>query len=328
MLAPHKTGETTADFTGKRVLLAEDNALNAEIAVELLQSIGLKVDWAEDGQKAVEMFEKSAPGSYFAVFMDMQMPVMDGVEATRRIRASDRPDHDVPIFAMTANTFAADRKKCFVGHEQAHFLADLAVIALTGLLLLLLPCIQLFLIVEGHAVDAGEHLVFLVVLPVCAGLLGDLEGLQRLGVGQVGSDAHIHVLALLEEAELGLIGQISHVLDLVVFLALFHQLHGLGAGQDEGLDGQILLDDLAHLFFDVCQILVAELLVAQIDIVVEAVLGSGAEGEISLRIQALDGLRHDVGCGVADNVQFLILRALVHMTVLIDDLHNVCSFDR
>ena len=113
MLAPHKTGETTADFTGKRVLLAEDNALNAEIAVELLQSIGLKVDWAEDGQKAVEMFEKSAPGSYFAVFMDMQMPVMDGVEATRRIRASDRPDHDVPIFAMTANTFAADRKKCY-----------------------------------------------------------------------------------------------------------------------------------------------------------------------------------------------------------------------
>ena len=112
MLAPHKTGETTADFTGKRVLLAEDNALNAEIAVELLQSIGLKVDWAEDGQKAVEMFEKSAPGSYFAVFMDMQMPVMDGVPATRLIRQSSRPDHDIPIFAMTANTFASDRRRC------------------------------------------------------------------------------------------------------------------------------------------------------------------------------------------------------------------------
>ena len=209
-----------------------------------------------------------------------------------------------------------------IGHEQAHLLADLAVIALTGLLLLLLPGIQLFLIVESHTIDTGQHLVFLVVLPVCAGLLGDLEGLQGLGVGQVRSDAHIHILALLEEAELGLVGQVRHVLDLVVFLALFHQLHGLGTGQDEGLDGQVLLDDLAHLFFDVGQILVAQLLVAQIDIVVEAVLGGGAEGKVRLRVQALDGLCHDVGCGMADDVQFLVLRALVHMAVLIDDLHG------
>ena len=214
-----------------------------------------------------------------------------------------------------------------VGHKQAHLLADLAVIALTGLLLLLLPGFQLFLVVECHAVDTGQHLVFLVVLPVCAGLLGDLEGLQRLGVGQVGSDAHIHVLALLEEAELGLIGQIRHVLDLVVLLALLHQLHSLVTGQDEGLDGQIFLADLAHLFFDVGQILVAQLLVAQIDVVVEAVLGSGAEGKVSLRIQALDGLRHDVGCGVTDNVQFLVLRALVHMAVFVDDLHSGSPFD-
>ena len=261
-----------------------------------------------------------------------------------QIHGADAGSHDVQVAAGAlllldiVLQLLPDRVACgqehgqtaanqVVGHEQAHLLADLAVIALAGLLLLLLPCVQLLLIAESHAVDTGQHLVFLVVLPVCAGLLGDFEGLQCLGVGQVGSDAHIHVLALLEEAELGLIGQISHVLDLVVLLALFHQLHGLGAGQDERLDGQVLLDDLAHLFFDVCQILVAELLVAQIDVVVEAVLGSGAEGEISLRIQALDGLRHDVGCGVTDNVQFLILRALVHMTVLVDDLHSRFSFD-
>ena len=114
VLAPRRKADDPAThFTGKRVLLAEDNALNAEIATELLQSIGLQVDWAEDGQQALDAFEKSDPGAYFAIFMDMQMPVMDGVEATRRIRASERSDHDIPIFAMTANTFAADRKKCF-----------------------------------------------------------------------------------------------------------------------------------------------------------------------------------------------------------------------
>ena len=72
-----------------------------------------------------------------------------------------------------------------VGHKQAHLLADLAVIALTGLLLLFLPGVQLFLVVECHAVDAGQHLVLFVVLPVRAGLLGDLKGFQGLGVGQV-----------------------------------------------------------------------------------------------------------------------------------------------
>ena len=110
----HPVAEDTEEpfYTGKKVLLVEDNALNAEIATELLQSIGLQVDWADNGAAGVKSYETSEPGEYFAIFMDMQMPVMDGVEATRQIRSSSRSDHDIPIFAMTANTFASDRKNC------------------------------------------------------------------------------------------------------------------------------------------------------------------------------------------------------------------------
>ena len=114
LLSPKPEDEDRLErFQGKKVLLAEDNTLNAEIAIELLQTIGLTVDWAENGAQAVERFEASELDEYFAVFMDMQMPVMDGVEATKQIRASQREDHTIPIFAMTANTFAADRKKCW-----------------------------------------------------------------------------------------------------------------------------------------------------------------------------------------------------------------------
>ena len=101
-----------AEFKGMKVLLAEDNELNAEIATELLKSIGFTVDWAENGKIACERFESSGAGEYTAIFMDMQMPVMDGVEAARHIRASEREDSTIPIFAMTANTFASDRRQC------------------------------------------------------------------------------------------------------------------------------------------------------------------------------------------------------------------------
>ena len=100
------------EYVGRKVLLVEDNALNAEIATELLETVGLRVEWAENGKVGIQRYEASAPDEYFAVFMDMQMPVMDGVTATRLIRQSSRPDHDIPIFAMTANTFASDRRRC------------------------------------------------------------------------------------------------------------------------------------------------------------------------------------------------------------------------
>ena len=82
------------------------------IATELLKTLGFQVTWAENGKLGVETFAASRWNQYFAVFMDMQMPVMDGLEGTRQIRSINRPDHNVPIFAMTANTFTADRDRC------------------------------------------------------------------------------------------------------------------------------------------------------------------------------------------------------------------------
>lgn len=108
------------EYIGKKVLLVEDNAQDAEIAMELLQTIGLQVDWAENGEAGLQSYETSGMDEYFAVFMDMQMPVMDGVTATRLIRQSTRADHDIPIFAMTANAFAEDVTKCKEAGMNAH----------------------------------------------------------------------------------------------------------------------------------------------------------------------------------------------------------------
>lgn len=104
--------DTVSAYAGKKVLLVEDNALNAEIAIELIESIGLHVDWADNGKSGVKKYTDSALNEYIAIFMDMQMPVMDGVEATKCIRQSDRKDKDILIFAMTANTFESDRRIC------------------------------------------------------------------------------------------------------------------------------------------------------------------------------------------------------------------------
>ncbi len=99
-------------LSGKRILLAEDNELNWEVASELLSVLEMELDWAENGQICVEKFEKSPVGYYDAIMMDVRMPVMDGYEATRLIRGLKRADADIPILAMTADAFSEDIQKC------------------------------------------------------------------------------------------------------------------------------------------------------------------------------------------------------------------------
>lgn len=94
------------------ILLAEDNDLNAEIAMTLLSTEGFEIERAENGVRCVEMLEKANSGYYSLVLMDVQMPVMDGYEATRKIRKLPDPVMaDIPIIAMTANAFSEDKER-------------------------------------------------------------------------------------------------------------------------------------------------------------------------------------------------------------------------
>lgn len=105
------TETKNVEFEGINAILAEDNEDNAEILADMLRSLGVSFDIVSDGRQAVETFEKSAEHTYDCIFMDVQMPVMDGVEATKAIRAMEREDAGLPIFAMTANVFLDEIKR-------------------------------------------------------------------------------------------------------------------------------------------------------------------------------------------------------------------------
>ena len=112
---------TAADLKGKKLLLVEDNELNREIALEILKEAGFVVDTAEDGAVAVQKIKQAAPGQYDLILMDIQMPNLDGYEATRQIRAlPDAEKASIPIFAMTANAFEEDRQNALEAGMNGH----------------------------------------------------------------------------------------------------------------------------------------------------------------------------------------------------------------
>lgn len=113
---------------GKRILIAEDNELNAEIAKTVLEDVGALVTRVEDGQQAVELFKEKPAGTFDAILMDLMMPIMDGYTATREIRSLERSDSKtIPIIAMTANAFQEDAEKCIAVGMNAHLAKPLDV---------------------------------------------------------------------------------------------------------------------------------------------------------------------------------------------------------
>ena len=117
------TIESSAIHTikGKRILLVEDNELNAEIAKTVLEDVGALITRAENGQQALELFKEKPAGTFDVILMDLMMPVMDGYTATRKIRELERSDaKTVPIIAMTANAFKEDAEKCIAVGMNAH----------------------------------------------------------------------------------------------------------------------------------------------------------------------------------------------------------------
>ena len=215
--------------------------------------------------------------------------------------------------------------RCLVAHhEEVHLGADLTMVALLGLLEQAHVLVKLLLGGKGNAVHAREHLVVLVVFPIGTGNAGELEGLERLGIADVGTDAHVDVLALLVEGDASVLIEVADVLDLILLAALLHKGDSLGAGQLVHAKLEVLLHDLFHLVLDGGEIVLGDLLaIGQIDIVVEAVVGSRTIGKIGLGIEALDSLGHDMGSRVTNNVRYFVLGQLGHRSIVIEGLHTI-----
>ena len=130
-----QTSNPNSDLSGRRILIAEDNELNWEVANELLSDLGVELDWAEDGQICLDKFQKSPEGYYDAVLMDIRMPHMTGYEATIMIRGLNHPDAlSIPIIAMSADAFSDDIQHCLECGMNGHIAKPIDIMEVTRLL--------------------------------------------------------------------------------------------------------------------------------------------------------------------------------------------------
>ena len=234
------------------------------------------------------------------------------------------PIVDQRIFQRHAAGQKKREARSFVAeHEQTHFAADPAVITFFGFFHQRNMAVQFLLRAESDAVDAREHFVVFIVLPVCAGLLCDFKGFERLGIAQMRADAHVDIFSLLIKADYRVLWQIADMLYFVFFAAAFHQFYGFFAGQDKGFERQIFFDNLAHFFFDRGKITVVQLCIPEIYVIIKALFGCRAVTEIRVRVQPFDCLRHNMRGCVPDDMQFFCgVGTFTDCSVVANDFHR------
>ena len=206
--------------------------------------------------------------------------------------------------------------------EEVELLAELAVIALLGLLEHMEVCVEISLLLEGRAVDALQHLVVLVAAPVSTGDAHELQGLDLARRDDVRAGAEIRELALRVHRDLLTCRQILDEFDLVIFALLLEEVQGLLTADFLALELEVLLDDLLHLFLDLGKIRLRELTV-HVEIVVEAVVDGRADGQldIGILVETLDGLCEDMRSRVAQcpAAVRILKRQELHLAVFIEN---------
>ena len=228
-------------------------------------------------------------------------------------------DHAVRMEEREARAF-------LVQAEEVELLAELAVVALLGLLEHVKVGVEVCLLLEGRAVDALQHLVVLIAAPVSTSDAHELQGLDLARRDDVRASAEIRELALRVHRDLLAFRQVVDELDLVGLAFLLEELQGLFAADLLALELEILLDDLLHLFLDVRKISFRQLAV-DVEVIVEAIVDGRSDGQAHIRVlvEALDGLCEDVGCRVAQGPAAILIveRQELDLAVFIEDGREV-----
>ncbi len=212
------------------------------------------------------------------------------------------------------------------GGEILKVTSDFVVVAFFDFRLCFYVFVHLFLRAERDTFHTGEHLVVFIVFPISAGLTEKLKGFERFGIAKVRTDAHIDVFALGVETDFGIVGKVGDMLDFIFFAAGFHEFDSFGSRENRGLNRKIFFDDFLHLGFDFSEVFFGEFDVTEVHVIVESFFIGRTVGKICLGIQTFDCLCHDVGGGMANDVEFFLRLALFYRTVRVNDFHNISSF--